>query len=115
MDLTNVRTVAVVGAGEAGLATARTLLAAGYRCTVFERGDRVGGVWTTGYLEFGIQVQRELYEYPDWPHAADTPDFTPGPQVQAYLEGYAERYQPPKHRDDRAVIEIDVDRILGRG
>ncbi len=35
--------------------------------------------------------------------------------VQAGIDGYAERYQQPKERDDRAVIEIDVDRILGRG
>ncbi len=27
---------------------------------------------------------------------------------------YAERYRPPKEREDRAVIEIRVDRILGR-
>lgn len=27
---------------------------------------------------------------------------------------YAERYRPPKERDDRVVIEIQVDRILGR-
>ena len=27
---------------------------------------------------------------------------------------YAERYREPKQRDDRAVIEIAVDRILGR-
>lgn len=27
---------------------------------------------------------------------------------------YAERYRPPKAREDRAVIEIQVDRILGR-
>lgn len=27
---------------------------------------------------------------------------------------YAERYREPKARDDRAVIEISVDRILGR-
>ena len=35
--------------------------------------------------------------------------------VQPGIDGYAERYQPPKERDDRAVVEIDVDRILGRG
>jgi PPOX class probable F420-dependent enzyme len=35
--------------------------------------------------------------------------------VQPGIDGYAERYQQPKERDDRAVIEIDVDRILGRG
>ncbi|HUW03340.1 MAG TPA: pyridoxamine 5'-phosphate oxidase family protein [Acidimicrobiales bacterium] len=28
---------------------------------------------------------------------------------------YAERYSEPQQRDDRAVIEIMVDRILGRG
>lgn len=27
---------------------------------------------------------------------------------------YAERYRPPKAREDRVVIEIDVTRILGR-
>lgn len=39
----------------------------------------------------------------------DADGITPG------VEGYAARYQEPKERDDRAVIEIDVDRILGRG
>lgn len=28
---------------------------------------------------------------------------------------YAERYRPPKARTDRVVIEIAVDRVLGRG
>ncbi len=35
--------------------------------------------------------------------------------VIAGVDGYAARYQPPKERADRAVVEIDVDRILGRG
>jgi PPOX class probable F420-dependent enzyme len=35
--------------------------------------------------------------------------------VRAGLEGYAARYRPPKERDDRVVIEIAVERILGRG
>lgn len=35
--------------------------------------------------------------------------------IQAGIDGYAARYQQPKQRDDRAVVEIDVDRILGRG
>jgi PPOX class probable F420-dependent enzyme len=40
---------------------------------------------------------------------------TDADEVRPGVEGYAERYREPKHRDDRAVIEIDVDRILGRG
>lgn len=31
------------------------------------------------------------------------------------VRAYAERYRQPGARDDRVVIEIDVDRILGRG
>ncbi len=34
--------------------------------------------------------------------------------VRAGVEGYAARYRQPGDRDDRVVIEIDVDRILGR-
>jgi PPOX class probable F420-dependent enzyme len=35
--------------------------------------------------------------------------------VRAGVDGYAARYRQPKDRDDRVVIEIDVERILGRG
>ena len=33
--------------------------------------------------------------------------------VKAGIDGYAERYRQPKERDDRVVIEIAVERILG--
>lgn len=36
-------------------------------------------------------------------------------RVRAGVEGYAARYRQPKERDDRVVIEIAVERILGRG
>ena len=87
--MNGVRRVAIVGAGVAGLATARVLLQQGLDCTVFERAAVLGGVWTDGYSNFGVQVQRELYEFPDWPLPAGTPDFTPGPVIQKYLEDYA--------------------------
>ena len=35
--------------------------------------------------------------------------------VRAGVEGYAARYREPQERNDRAVIEIDVQRMLGRG
>ena len=35
--------------------------------------------------------------------------------VRAGVDGYAARYRQPKDRADRVVIEIDVERILGRG
>ncbi|MFQ5785868.1 MAG: FAD-dependent oxidoreductase, partial [Alphaproteobacteria bacterium] len=91
-DVSGARRVAIVGAGVAGLATARMLLQRGLDCAVFERGPVLGGVWTVGYSNFGVQVQRELYEFPDWPLPGDTPDFTPGPVIQKYLEDYAEHF-----------------------
>jgi dimethylaniline monooxygenase (N-oxide forming) len=86
------RKIAIIGAGVAGLATAKTLLRRGYACVLFERADRLGGVWAAGYSNFGTQVQRELYEFPDWPLPRDVADFTPGPIVRDYLEGYAKHF-----------------------
>jgi dimethylaniline monooxygenase (N-oxide forming) len=93
MELRSVNRVGIIGAGVAGLATAKTLRAAGYDCTIFERAKRLGGVWADGYSNFGVQVQKELYQFPDWPLPAGTPNFTPGPIFQKYLEDYADRFQ----------------------
>src|SRR5262249_17285327 len=91
-DLSSVRRVAIIGAGASGLATARVLLAQGLDCTLFERRAALGGVWADGYLNFGVQVQRELYEFPDWPVPPDAANFTPGPAFQEYLAGYARNF-----------------------
>ena len=91
-DVTSVRRVAIVGAGVAGLATAKALLQQNLDCTLFERSSKLGGVWTDGYANFGAQVQRELYEFPDWPLPAEVPDFAPGPLIQSYLENYADHF-----------------------
>ncbi|MDH3692137.1 MAG: FAD-dependent oxidoreductase [Gammaproteobacteria bacterium] len=92
MQLDNVKTVAIIGAGVAGVTTAKTLLADGLECTVFERNDRLGGVWADGYSNFGVQVQKELYEFPDWPLPKEIPNFTPGPVLQQYLADYAAHF-----------------------
>lgn len=93
MDLRSVQHVGIIGAGVAGLATAKILQAEGLDCTIFERAERLGGVWAGGYSNFGVQVQKELYQFPDWPLPEGTPNFTPGPIFQKYLEDYADRFQ----------------------
>lgn len=89
---TDNRKIAIIGAGVAGLSTARQLIGEGFDCTLFERNAVLGGVWSDGYLNFGAQVQRELYEFPDWPLPEGTPDFTPGPIIQKYLHDYADHH-----------------------
>jgi dimethylaniline monooxygenase (N-oxide forming) len=104
----NIRRVGIIGAGVAGLATAKTLLAEGIECVVFERGERLGGVWADGYANFGVQVQKELYEFPDWPLPPETPNFTPGPVFQHYLEGYCDQFEVRPHlRLNSRVISVE--------
>ncbi len=107
MDASKIRSVAVVGAGVAGLATARTVIARGLECTVFERSGVPGGVWSDGYSNFGLQVQSELYEFPDWPLPEGTPDFTPGPVIQKYLADFADHFAiTPRIRFETEVVRI---------
>jgi glutamate synthase (NADPH/NADH) small chain len=49
------KTVAVVGSGPAGLATAQQLTRAGHSVTVFERDDRIGGLLRYGIPDFKME------------------------------------------------------------
>ena len=49
------RTVAVVGSGPAGLATAQQLTRAGHTVAVYERADRIGGLLRYGIPEFKME------------------------------------------------------------
>lgn len=49
------QSVAVVGSGPAGLATAQQLTRAGHDATVFERADRIGGLMRYGVPEYKMQ------------------------------------------------------------
>ncbi len=100
--------VGIIGAGVAGLATLRALSAEGFDCTLFERADKVGGVWADGYSNFGVQVQKELYEFPDWPLPPEAPNFTPGPIFQHYLEDFVEHFGLRPHiRLSTRVVSVE--------
>jgi len=87
--ISKVKKVAIIGAGVAGVVTARVLAAEGIECVVFEKQEAVGGVWNDGYLGFGIQVNAWLYEFPDMPLPRGY-DFAAGEMVQHYTQQYAQ-------------------------
>jgi dimethylaniline monooxygenase (N-oxide forming) len=106
--MNQIKRVGIIGAGVAGLATARMLLAKNCECIVFDRADRLGGVWADGYSNFGVQAQKELYQFPDWPLPEGTPNFTPGPIFQKYLEDYVDHFQLRPHiRLRSSVTSVD--------
>lgn len=90
---TTIKTIAIIGAGVAGLGAARLLSQASFDCDIFEKGDKVGGVWSDGYHTYGLQTPKSLYEIPDYPMPDSYPRVPSGAELQAYFENYAKDYK----------------------
>ncbi|SMD22900.1 flavin-containing monooxygenase [Kibdelosporangium aridum] len=83
--------VAIVGAGVAGLTTAKVLVQAGHDVQVFDRTPDVGGVWsrTRRYPGLTTQSPKAQYSFSDFPMPKHFPEWPTGAQVQEYLESYS--------------------------
>ncbi|MBI1816949.1 MAG: NAD(P)/FAD-dependent oxidoreductase [Deltaproteobacteria bacterium] len=86
--------VAIIGAGMAGILSAIKLDEAGYHdYAVYEKADRLGGTWRENtYPGIACDVPSHLYSYsfapnPDWSYR-----YSPGAEIQTYLEGVARQY-----------------------
>ena len=84
----------MVGAGFAGVGAAVMLRRAGYHdVTVFERGERVGGVWHHNtYPGAACDVPSHLYEFSFEPNPRWSRRYAPQAEIQAYLEDVARRH-----------------------
>ncbi|MFC3502874.1 flavin-containing monooxygenase [Micromonospora krabiensis] len=91
-------TVAVVGAGAAGLATLKALADAGVPAVCFEATDQVGGLWVYGspgspaYRTLHLNTSRGRTQFADHPMPADWPDYPDHTRVAGYLADYADRF-----------------------
>jgi len=85
------RSIAVVGAGFGGVGAAVMLRRAGYDdVTVFERSERVGGVWHDNtYPGAACDIPSHLYEFSFAPNARWSRRYAPQAEIQAYLEDVA--------------------------
>ncbi|GAB3845114.1 flavin-containing monooxygenase [Dactylosporangium cerinum] len=104
--------VGIIGAGVAGLATAKTLLQAGHDVVVFDSAPDVGGVWsrTRRYPGLTTQSARATYGLSDYPMPKDLPEWPTGAQVQSWLEAYTVEFGIQPHlrlgvRVERAARE----------
>ena len=97
--------VAIIGAGFAGLSTAKVFQSFGHQVSVFEKEADVGGVWSASRRYPGLTTQnvRDTYALSDFPYPADYPEWPSGEQVQHYLESYA------SHFNLTASIELNTE------
>ena len=86
--------VGIIGAGVAGLATAKVLSQAGHEVRVFDKCPDVGGVWsrTRRYPGVTTQSPKAQYSLSDFPMPKDYPEWPSGAQVQAYFAAYAAEF-----------------------
>jgi cation diffusion facilitator CzcD-associated flavoprotein CzcO len=90
---TNSRSIAVVGGGFGGVGAAVMLRRAGYEdVVVFEKGERVGGVWHANtYPGAACDIPSHLYEFSFAPNRWSR-RYAPQAEIQAYLEGVARHF-----------------------
>ncbi len=105
--------IAIVGAGFSGMGAIIKLREAGYTdITCFEKAGELGGTWRDNtYPGLSCDVPSHWYSYsfelnPDWTHR-----FSYGPEIHAYQQKVAEKYQLRPHiRFNTGVREL---RYLG--
>jgi thioredoxin reductase len=94
------RRIAVIGAGPAGLVTARTLVSSGADVSIFERGSAVGGTWLGAdhngrnfiYKNLHINTSKRLTAFEGYPFPKETQVVPDHRDMARYLQGYAEHF-----------------------
>jgi dimethylaniline monooxygenase (N-oxide forming) len=85
--------VAVLGAGVSGLQSVRALKAKGFDVTAYDGSPNVGGLWRKNYLSYGVQVPKQLYEFPDLEFSeVEVGKYPSGAEVQKYIERYVDHF-----------------------
>jgi dimethylaniline monooxygenase (N-oxide forming) len=98
--MTQLPTVAVIGAGSSGITALKALHERGIDVTCFEASDRIGGNWVFGntngmsaaYRDLHINTSRDRMEYSDFPMPADYPDYPHHTQIAAYFDTYVDHF-----------------------
>lgn len=91
-------TVAIIGAGLAGIAVALAAAEEGVAFTVFDRNEEVGGTWlTTTYPGIGVDTPSAYYSLsrevnPEWSNY-----YPQGAEYQAYLVALADKHDLRRH------------------
>lgn len=118
------RRVAVIGAGPAGLVTAKTLLAAGADVVVYEQGDAVGGTWLGAdhnsrnfiYKNLHINTSKRLTAFEGFPFPKETQVVPDHRDMARYMTAYAAQFGLlAKTKLNTSVVDLSPREAHGNG
>ena len=112
MNARTTPTVAVIGAGFAGLGMGHYLKRAGIDSfTIHEKSSDLGGVWRENtYPGAACDVPSHLYSFSFDPHYAWSSAFGPQREILDYLRGVARKHDLERHiRYGRELVAADYD------
>ncbi|XP_047118135.1 flavin-containing monooxygenase FMO GS-OX5 isoform X2 [Schistocerca piceifrons] len=115
--------IAIVGAGAAGLASARHVQASeNHSCVVFERSTHIGGTWVyteeVGIASDGLPVHTSMYQnlrtnlpkevmgFPDFPIPHREESYLPAKDILQFLNDYADHFGLRKHIKFQHVVTL---------
>jgi cation diffusion facilitator CzcD-associated flavoprotein CzcO len=109
-------TVAIIGAGFGGICMGIKLKRAGIPFTIFEKADRVGGVWRDNvYPGAACDIPSHLYSYSFEPSHDWSRTYGQAAEIQSYIEACARKYGVLERvRLGAEVAGADFDRESGR-
>jgi putative flavoprotein involved in K+ transport len=100
--------VAVIGAGQAGLAMGSFLSRQGRRFLILERASDIAAAWRERWESLTLFTPRRYSALPGLPFPGDPDGYPARDEVIAYLERYAETFQLPIELNSE-VKQLDLD------
>uniref|UniRef100_A0A914WPE3 Flavin-containing monooxygenase n=1 Tax=Plectus sambesii TaxID=2011161 RepID=A0A914WPE3_9BILA len=106
-EMTQIKRVAVIGAGSCGLATVKNCLEYGFEVVCFEKTDNTAGIWRfksgecdgqgTVMKSTILNTSKELTGFSDFPPPKTASNFMRNTEVLEYLEAYSRHFNLEEH------------------
>ena len=81
--------VVIIGAGQAGIATAVSLAELGVRSVIIDRASEIAASWRGRYDRLKLDTSKWFSHLPSRPYPNGTPTFPTRDQVADYLEKHS--------------------------
>lgn len=84
--------IGIIGAGAAGIIYGKTLHQQGYDVQIYDKQDKIGGVWSANYDNLHVQFPHDHYAIPDFPWPKDYPIMPAKEQCVTHFTNYTKEY-----------------------